>query len=545
MNDQTAAISKKLSDEMTPAFAPNEAVAERVGELTVHTVPGAVCPVQVRKLPYQHTMKLPSHRPSDFSDIGQANVFCAEYGDIIRWSPERKGFFVYDGRVWVKSDEKARSILQGMTALQQNEAAKARSDAETQKQKAESTGNKAMQENARRQYDDAVEWFKFVLARRNSNRVTNALKEAAPKIAVDINKLDADPAMLNTPSGTVNLRTGALQDFNPADLCTKMTGVGPDSGGSEIFARFLAKLTSGDAELESYLQEVVGMCAYGEVKTECLIICQGAGGNGKSTFWDLIVRVLGDYATVLEVNALTTSVNDSTAAVYKAELHGRRLALYPELSEGRTLNMGLVKEIASTGDISACRKYEAPFQFKPSHTPVMYTNHVPTIPSTDNGTWDRLILVPFRARFRNSDGEIKNYAEFLYQNCGGAVLSWIIEGARRFISNDFKIIPPACVREVTEQYHQENDLFREFLLAMCEVGNGYEVSSTALYNRLLSYSDAARDKYPSIGKFAVAYRSAGFASKHSKRGNVIVGVRLKQDAGFAQVDMKTPFDSMV
>ena len=48
----------------------------------------------------------------------------------------------------------------------------------------------------------------------------------------------------------------------------------------------------------------------------------------------------------------------------------------------------------------------------------------------DAGTWRRLIVVPFNARI-TGNGDIKNYAEYLYENAGSAILAWMIEGAKR------------------------------------------------------------------------------------------------------------------
>ena len=50
-----------------------------------------------------------------------------------------------------------------------------------------------------------------------------------------------------------------------------------------------------------------------------------------------------------------------------------------------------------------------------SHTLVLYTNHLPKVGAIDAGTWRRLIVVPFNARITGS-GDIKNYAEYLYEN---------------------------------------------------------------------------------------------------------------------------------
>ena len=113
--------------------------------------------------------------------------------------------------------------------------------------------------------------------------------------------------------------------------------------------------------------------------------------------------------------------------------------------------------MCSTGDINAQFKGKDVFTFKPSHSIVLCTNHMPSVKVMDSGTWDRLIVVPFRGRFRSQENEIKNYGNYLVRACGGAILSWIIDGAREYIRNDYKLDIPECIISATEQYQQEND----------------------------------------------------------------------------------------
>ena len=101
------------------------------------------------------------------------------------------------------------------------------------------------------------------------------------------------------------------------------------------------------------------------------------------------------------------------------------------------LNTATVKQLCSTDEIQAEKKYKAPFHFVPSHTLVLYTNHLPKVGANDDGIWRRLIVIPFNAKIVGA-GDIKNYADYLYDNAGGYIMSWIIEGAKKAIDLDFK-----------------------------------------------------------------------------------------------------------
>lgn len=101
------------------------------------------------------------------------------------------------------------------------------------------------------------------------------------------------------------------------------------------------------------------------------------------------------------------------------------------------LNTATVKQLCSTDEIQAEKKYKAPFHFVPSHTLVLYTNHLPKVGANDDGIWRRLIVIPFNAKI-TGDNDIKNYADYLFDHAGSFIMSWIIEGAKKAYDHGFQ-----------------------------------------------------------------------------------------------------------
>ena len=176
------------------------------------------------------------------------------------------------------------------------------------------------------------------------------------------------------------------------------------------------------------MQQICGLCAIGKVYQEALIIAYGEGSNGKSTFWNAISRVLGSYSGTMSADALTVGCKRNVKPEM-AELKGKRLVIAAELEEGMRLNTANVKQLCSTDEIYAEKKYKDPFSYTPTHTLVLYTNHLPKVGAIDKGTWRRLIVIPFDAKIEGS-ADIKNYADYLFEKAGVAILTWVIEGAR-------------------------------------------------------------------------------------------------------------------
>lgn len=170
--------------------------------------------------------------------------------------------------------------------------------------------------------------------------------------------------------------------------------------------RCLALLFCGDQSLTDYVQQICGLCAIGKVYQEALIIAYGEGSNGKSTFWNAISRVLGSYSGTMSADALTVGCKRNVKPEM-AELKGKRLVIAAELEEGMRLNTAVIKQLCSTDEIQAEKKYKDPFRYTPAHTLVLYTNHLPRVGANDDGTWRRLIVIPFLAKLEGKS-DIKN-----------------------------------------------------------------------------------------------------------------------------------------
>ena len=260
---------------------------------------------------------------------------------------------------------------------------------------------------------------------------------------------------------------------------------------------------------------------------EALVIAYGEGRNGKSTFWNTIARVLGTYSGNMSADTLTVGCKRNVKPEL-AEAKGKRMIIAAELEEGMRLNTSNVKQLCSTDEIYAEKKYKAPFSYVPTHTLVLYTNHLPRVGAIDQGTWRRLIVIPFNAKIEGK-ADIKNYADFLFKMAGGAVLQWIIEGAKRVIASDYKIAQPRVVQDAIQKYKENNDWLSHFLEDCCEIDPSYEAKSGEVYNTYRSYCNQMGEYARSTTDFYTAIEAADFTRHKTKKGMLIRGFRLKSE----------------
>ena len=488
--------------------------------------------------PDQYNLEL-ELMPEDFSDVGQAIILAREYGDKLRYSPATD-FLVYNGSFWEESQPNAQGIAQELTARQLEEA-----EVEIQKAITEMNSNGAWsliaamgpkkasvqfnKEQARsfEKYEQAEVYRKYAIKRRDTKYISAALKEVRPMVLVEQSMLDADEFMLNTPYETINLVTGECLDHKAEDYITKQTTVSLSEEGKDIWLDALNTFFVDDIELISYVQKIVGLASIGKVYVEALIIAYGEGRNGKSTFWNVVSKVLGTYSGNMSADMLTVGCRRNVKPEL-AEAKGKRLLIAAELEEGMRMNTSNVKQLCSTDEIFAEKKFKSPFSYVPSHTLVLYTNHLPRVGAVDKGTWRRLIVIPFDAKIEGQN-DIKNYTEYLFENAGGAILSWIIEGAKQVIKDEYHIDAPKRVQDAIAAYKENNDWMKHFLDECCEIDSTFTEKSGELYTAYRAYCLRTGEFTRSAGDFYSVLEIENFQKKKTKKGIIVYGLRLKSE----------------
>ena len=116
------------------------------------------------------------------------------------------------------------------------------------------------------------------------------------RIAATVEQWDADPMLLNTPGGVVDLHTGLMRPHRPDDHMSKITAVAP-GGECPQWLVFLKRIFDGDDELIAYCQRVVGYSLTGSTCEHAMLFGYGLGGNGKSAVLDTTAGILNDYHT--------------------------------------------------------------------------------------------------------------------------------------------------------------------------------------------------------------------------------------------------------
>jgi putative DNA primase/helicase len=404
--------------------------------------------------------------PRYLEDQFLAFQFIDKFRQSIRFCPELGLWFTWDGRRWKASFDK--TVYRHFDHwLDQLGSEKSKQNKDTKKHLAKLTTQKRVLEYATRQ------------------------------LIVHQSELDQDTTLLNFGNCTLNLVSGESHDHDPQDFITKIIEHNyQPQAEAKRWNQFLSEIMAQDQEMVKFLQTAAGYGLTGAVSEHVLFMFYGAGRNGKSTFVETILELIGDYGHAV-TNEFFASDKKDTHPTAIADLRGSRFVVGSEFT-GNRLNEGLVKKLTG-GDTQTARVMRGDyFKFHATHKFFMLVNDKPVIHGTNDGIWDRLKLVSFPQQFKKEESEkdlqkkminSDQYATSGYGEAEG-ILAWLVDGAKRFYQagNTLEPYPQKVVQEGIN-YRVEMDVFRQFLDDEVEVAIGQKIRSMELVNKYHLWCD--------------------------------------------------------
>ena len=449
-----------------------------------------------------------------WNDIGAGHIFADFYQDQLRYVPERKMWFYYEGGVWKPDTGNLRAMLYCMELadLMYTFALEIRD------------------EDKRKSYMKyASRW------QSHSNRV-NILKDAQVYHPIPYSSFDADIYVFNCKNGTLHIDTGEFTEHHSADLLTKISPVVYDpTAYSERFDTYIDEIMSGDADKAKFLQKILGYGLTGDTRHECMTILYGVTTrNGKGTLCESVLKVLGDYgcASRPETIAMKSYTNGSQPSEDVARLAGVRFVNIPEPGKGMVLDAAKVKAMTGNDTLNARYLHENSFDFQPQFKIYVNTNYLPVINDMTLFSSDRIIIIPFDRHFDENSRDTTLKRRFAEEGVQSAILNWLLEGYRLLQSEGLFL--PKSVKEATERYQHDSDKMALFFEDNLVADDTAEVMTAQVYARYKewcqengTYPEGMKNFKQGLQAFAEVVR------KRPKRGGekttMLIGYRLITD----------------
>jgi putative DNA primase/helicase len=339
-------------------------------------------------------------------------------------------------------------------------------------------------------------------------------------VSVSHKRMDVDPGLFNTPSGTVNLRTSEVVQHRRDDHITKVSAADIGDQDDEVWMAFLERVLP-DEDVRLFVQRLIGYSMLGEVQEHVMPIFTGTGANGKGTIRDAIMHAFGDYAAEIDPEMLMESKH-VRHGTFKMQLRGRRLVFCSETERGRRFAEATMKRLVGGDPIEANRMHKDPITFMPSHTLVMLTNFLPQVSGDDPAVWRRILVVPFDVVIppEERDGELPRRLK----DAAPAVLRWAFQGWQEY--QRIGLAPPEAVRARTEEYRAESDALGTFIGESCVENASAHVKARELFTKYEQWCQATHERALSEKEFAKSMSSRGHEKARTAFGQVYRGIGL-------------------
>lgn len=443
----------------------------------------------------RNVVRLPtSESKAPVSEDSIACLAAKEHEGEVAWCPERGSWLVWTGTRWRNDStgevfERVRNVCRAMSIAL-----------------------------------TAEKWGKFAAV-----SAVEKFMRTHPSMVVPAAKWNADPMLIGTPSGMVDLSTGETLPPDRSKYISRCVSIDPSVDPPVQWLAFLDDACGGDAEMVRYLQRLAGYALTGHVAEHSVYFVYGPGGNGKSVFINALSRIMDEYAVQAPIDTFMAGDRHSTEL---AMLQGARLVTASETEEGRSWAEAKLKALTGGDPITARFMRRDFFTYRPQFSLVIIGNHRPELASVTVATRRRLRIIPFVNQPEAPDPDLPDKLADEFPS----ILRWMIEGCLDFYAEDMTL-PPVIASE-TELYFEEQDSVATWILECCErdfPGTPSPAQRRTIASKLFrswtTWCSDNGEKPGNMKTFSERMRRYGFIKRRTEFGIEYGGIGIKHREG--------------
>ena len=435
------------------------------------------------------------------TDGGNAEYFADRYTDQICYRHDRREWFVWRTPVW-RPDNDGEIGRLALAAVRERQAQALNIQDIDQRKKA----------------------LTFLLQSENGYRLRSMVEIAKTlkPLAKSGEEFDQKDMLLAVQNGVIDLTNGEFREGDPADYLTQCAGTHYDpTAKAERWERFLFEVFQDDHEIVEFVKRLVGYTLTGLTREQVFVFCHGTGRNGKSTMFEILRSLLGDYAKNTAFSTFTRERGKNGHEDDLMNLEGARIVTAVESKTVTQLAEDTLKTIAGTDPITGSRKNEKTRTYIPTFKVWLAANNLPKVKDVTEGFWRKVVLLPFDVSF---DGmrEDKKLCTKLRTELPG-ILNWAIAGCFDYQQSGLNP-PEKCINAVAA-WRGDNDPLAEFL-ETCKKAAGLEIQVSALYQEYERFCSLNGQKTISLTTFSPLVEAHGFKRERRRNIKVFLGIGL-------------------
>jgi phage/plasmid-associated DNA primase len=248
-------------------------------------------------------------------------------------------------------------------------------------------------------------------------------------------------------------------------------------------------------------------------------------------------QALGEYKGTVPITLVTEkrgSIGGTSSEVI--QLKGVRYAVMQEPSKEATINEGIMKELTGGDPIQARALYSDSEIFIPQFSLVVCTNALFEIKSNDDGTWRRMKLVDFLAKFISGDESHTDDTPYVYQKdktLKEKLPSWapvfMAMLVKRACETNGEVVDCPEVVTASNKYRESQDCITGFMTDKLVKAPGFSIGKKILHDVFKEWfqMNLGSRKPPKLSEIEEVMNKK-FGKRNSKT-NKWEGVKFKDD----------------
>lgn len=232
----------------------------------------------------------------------------------------------------------------------------------------------------------------------------------------------------------------------------------PDAPECDTVTQIISSIAEGDTEVVNLLYEAMGNCFYMLNSFRGAVMLYGkSGNNGKSTLLNMIATMIG------RENASYLTLQDTAERFRLTEIYGKAANIGDDIPSSYLPESSTFKKLVTGERITAEKKGQDPFSFKPYAKMFFAMNGLPPVSDKTRAFFGRILLIPLNNDFSKSAKMDVNLKDKQWSRQEMECLTkYAVEGLKRLLQNgDFT--RPQCVLDAVAEYEAENNPVKEFL----------------------------------------------------------------------------------
>lgn len=266
-------------------------------------------------------------------------------------------------------------------------------------------------------------WSKAIIDTTNGTKVSNR-NEVSEYLKLRAPRRDplTMPQYIAVANGIVNPFEDRFREINERGQVTGFYTNTPDlpicnvlpvafdpDAYDEATDRWLESYCDGDEGMRANLEEIFALCIYRGADVQQSVWLLGEGGNGKSTFLNVLMRFVG------EGNYSTIDMDDLSGRFNLPQMVGKLANIGDDqlVTKVDARSCKVFKKAVVGSELEVEQKNQPRYRVRPYCSFVFSLNKFPKLADTSDGMLDRLHVVNFSKRFRFTDERVSRMEDVL------------------------------------------------------------------------------------------------------------------------------------